>query len=101
MRQSVQPLQLTPASLAAGLGVLGGPSTTVHPSIARLSAPRWRSVPYPMLGTHRAHRHIKGVDCDASDVDARLWGAAITYWSIVQSVELAFGKLDVLRAGEV
>jgi uncharacterized protein (DUF2236 family) len=51
--------------------------------------------------THRAHSHVKGKDYDANDVDAQLWVAATIYWTMVQSYELTFGKLDDERAERV
>jgi uncharacterized protein (DUF2236 family) len=51
--------------------------------------------------THRAHSHVKGKDYDANDVDAQLWVAATIYWTMVQSYELTFGKLDGERAERV
>jgi uncharacterized protein (DUF2236 family) len=44
--------------------------------------------------THHAHSHVKGKGYDANDVDAQLWVAATIYWTMVQSYELTFGKLD-------
>lgn len=51
--------------------------------------------------THRAHSHVKGKDYDANDVDAQLWVAATIYWSMVESYEMVFGKLDDERGERV
>jgi uncharacterized protein (DUF2236 family) len=51
--------------------------------------------------THRAHSHVKGKDYDANDVDAQLWVAATMYWSMIESYEMVFGKLDEERADRV
>lgn len=51
--------------------------------------------------THRAHSHVKGDGYNANDVDAQLWVAATIYWSMVESYEMVFGKLDKERADRV
>jgi len=51
--------------------------------------------------THRAHSHVKGDGYDANNVDAQLWVAATIYWSMVESYQLVFGKLDEERADRV
>lgn len=51
--------------------------------------------------THRAHAHVKGADYDANDVDSQLWVAATIYWSMVESYEMVFGKLDDERGERV
>lgn len=51
--------------------------------------------------THRAHSVVKGKDYDANDVDAQLWVAATMYWSMIESYEMVFGKLDEERADRV
>lgn len=51
--------------------------------------------------THRAHAQVRGKGYDANDVDAQLWVAATIYWSMVQSYELIFGRLDEERAERV
>lgn len=55
--------------------------------------------------THKSHEHIKGtnggVAFDANDVDLQLWVAATTYWSLIESYEIAYGKLDRARRERV
>lgn len=51
--------------------------------------------------THRAHAHVKGNGYNANDVDAQLWVAATIYWSMVESYQMVFGKLDDERAERV
>jgi uncharacterized protein (DUF2236 family) len=48
--------------------------------------------------THRAHSHVKGANFNADDVDAQLWVAATIYWSMVESYEMVFGKMEGERA---
>jgi uncharacterized protein (DUF2236 family) len=47
--------------------------------------------------THKSHANIKGfnagTDYDANDVDLQLWVAATTYWSLIESWEVAYGVL--------
>jgi hypothetical protein len=51
--------------------------------------------------THCAHAQVKGKGYDANDVDAQLWVAATIYWSMVESYEMVFGKLEEERAERV
>jgi uncharacterized protein (DUF2236 family) len=51
--------------------------------------------------THKAHSHVKGKNYDANDVQAQLWVAATIYWSLVESYENVFGKLEEERADRV
>lgn len=51
--------------------------------------------------TNRAHAHVKGKDYDANNIDTQLWVAATIYWSMVESYELVFGRLDDDRAERV
>jgi uncharacterized protein (DUF2236 family) len=55
--------------------------------------------------THKSHENIKGthggVGFDANDVDLQLWVAATTYWSLIESYEIAYGRLDRLRKERV
>jgi len=44
---------------------------------------------------------VKGEGYDANDVDAQLWVAATIYWSMVESYEMVFGKLEEERAERV
>jgi len=47
--------------------------------------------------THKSHAHVKGlsgdINYDANDVDLQLWVAATTYWSLIESWEVIYGKL--------
>lgn len=47
--------------------------------------------------THKSHANINGFNAgtayDANDVDLQLWVAATTYWSLITSYEMAYGRL--------
>lgn len=55
--------------------------------------------------THKSHENIKGthggIGFDANDVDLQLWVAATTYWSLIESYEAAYGKLERSRRERV
>jgi uncharacterized protein (DUF2236 family) len=55
--------------------------------------------------THKAHTSVKGsyigTYYDANDVDLQLWVAATTYWSLIESWEVAYGVLPRERRERV
>lgn len=55
--------------------------------------------------THKSHETIKGthggIGYDANDVDLQLWVAATTYWSLIESYEIAYGVLPRDRREKV
>jgi len=55
--------------------------------------------------THKSHAKIKGTlgdtYYDANDVDLQLWVAATTYWSLIESWEIAYGVLPPDRRERV
>lgn len=55
--------------------------------------------------THKSHANIRGFNAgttyDANDVDLQLWVAATTYWSLIESWEIANGVLPKDRRERV
>ncbi|KAH8668874.1 hypothetical protein BX600DRAFT_510928 [Xylariales sp. PMI_506] len=95
---------------SVGLGVAAHSSFTLRPiqrgrrSVVYIYAQVFGSLAerrYVTDQTHRAHAHVKGAGYDADDVDAQLWVAATTYWSLIASYELVLGKLDDRTADQV
>ncbi|KAJ5107142.1 hypothetical protein N7456_003817 [Penicillium angulare] len=51
--------------------------------------------------THRAHKHVKGIDYDADDIQLQLWVAATIYWSMVLGYEEIYGPMKDEFADQV
>lgn len=60
---------------------------------------------YITNATHKSHENIKGthggIGFDANDVDLQLWVAVTTYWSLIESYEIAYGRLNRERKERV
>lgn len=114
MAGGVAAVLLQVAQPSVGAGVAAYSSFTVRPVergrrsmiyifVQAFGTPEERR--YITDATHKSHETIKGrnagIAFDANDVDLQLWVAATTYWSLIESYEIAYGKLDRSRRERV
>jgi len=103
MAGGVAAVLLQIAEPSVGAGVAAHSSFTVRPiergrrSIIYIYVQAFGTLAerrYITDATHHSHANIKASTYDANDIDLQLWVAATTYWSLVASWELIYGKLD-------